>query len=201
MTYIELKNLVAFYLHRTDMSDKLDAFFELARERIGKDARLLRLQDETTLSIVEGSVAIPDDYIEVKAMATTSNVRPIQFQDVNNFDRFARATRSGRGGIAYYTIRGPFFHFAPWSGTEAEPESARLTYYKKPERLVADDDVNVISEHYPTLYLFSVLAYAHNAIQDLASEKVANDNYFIELNKANESDAFGSSGSPSMSGL
>lgn len=200
MTYIELKNLVNFYLHRTDMADKMDAFFELARERIGKDARLIRMQTEVALVIVEGSVAIPDDYIETKSLATTDGF-PIQFQDVNNFDRFARAMRGGRGGFAYYTLRGPVFYFAPPNGTESEPASARLTYYRKPAKLVADEDVNVITEHYPTLYLFSVLAYAHNAIQDVESEMIANQNYNLELNKLNDSEAFGMSGSPTMSGI
>lgn len=198
MTYTELKVLVNFYLHRTDMADKLDAFFELARHRIGKDARLILLQSEADLSIVNGVAALPDDFVETKALAIP-NGYPIQWQDVNNFDRFARAITAGP--LAYYTIRGGSYRFAPASGTEAEPAVARVTYYKKPAKLIGLDDTNVITENYPTLYLFAVLAYAHNAIQDLASEKIANINYQSEMDKANESDAFGSSGSPSMSGL
>jgi hypothetical protein len=191
MDYQELKNLVDFYLHRTDMVDKLDAFFELARERIGKDARLIRMQTEVELTVVDGSAPLPVDYLQVKAMSTGQ--WPIRFQDVNNFDRLKTATRGGNAPM--YTIRAAQFHFAPTPGT------ARLTYYAKPAKLVDPGDTNTITDYYPTLYLYAALVYAHNAIQDLASEQVANANYQSELAKANESDAFGSAGSPSMSGI
>ena len=200
MNYIELQQLVQFYLHRTDMAIRMDSFFELARERIAKDVRLVRLQDEVELSIVEGVAALPADYIEVKAMAIPAGL-PIRFQDVNNFDRFNRANRGGTGGLAYWTIRGGSFRFSPEGGTDADPVVARLTYFKRPAKLTADEDTNVVTEFYPTLYLFAVLAYAHNAIQDLGSEAVANSNYMTELNKLNESEMFGASGSPSMSGI
>ena len=180
------------------MADKLPAFFELARHRIGKDARLILMQTEVELQVVDGVAALPEDYIETKALAVP-NGYPIQFQDVNNFDRFARAVTAGP--LAYYTIRGGSFRFTPKNGTEAEPVAARLTHFRKPTPLVAAGDVNVITEHYPTLYLFAVLSYAHNAIQDFGSQKVADESYFVELNKANESDMFGSTGSPSMQGI
>lgn len=199
MNYLELKNLVSFYLHRTDMADNMDAFFELARERIGKDARLIRMQTDAVLAIVEGSAPIPDDYIETKIMSNLAG-SPMQFQDVNNFDRFARAMRGG-GELTYWTIRGGLFRFAPTTGTAEAPAFNRITYYRKPAKLVDNADENVITVNNPTLYLFAVLAYAHNAIQDLASEQVANTNYLSELNRANESDMFGASGSPSMSGI
>ena len=201
MNYGELKSLVLFYLHRTDMDDKLDGFFELARERIGKDARIIAMQASVEIPFPTNIQPLPERFIEMIGdvrVVGSGRGFPLQYADGNNFDRLGY---SSAGTSQWWTMRAGQIEIAPFAGSVDSPLQIKADYFQKPAKLTASDDVNTISENAPTLYLFAVLAFAHNAIQDFGSEQVANQNYMSELMTANESAVFGSSGSPSMFGI
>jgi hypothetical protein len=199
MDYGELQDLVLFYLHRTDMQDKMNGFFELARERIAKDARIIAMQTSVDITFDTSVQPLPEGYIEMIGDIRLNGSRkvPLQFADNNNFDRLGS---SAIGGAMWWTMRAGNIEVAPFAGSVESPSIINATYYQKPAKLTNREDTNSISDDAPTLYLFAVLAFAHNAIQDLGSEQVANQNYMGELNKANESAVFGSAGSPTMFG-
>ncbi len=180
MNYGELKNLIEFYLHRTDFAPVFPQIFEQARERIGKDARLLVMEKTAEITLTDKVGALPADFIEARHVmqAATFGKQGLQY-----LDRAAFAERSRRytGGFAAYTINGLDIECG---------KNAPITvyYYAAPAKLVADSDTNVITERYPNLYIYAVLSYCHNAVQDYESEQIADQRYMAELMAANEAD-------------
>lgn len=67
MNYGQLKTDVALYLHRGDLTAVIPSFIEKARLRIGRDLRVLELEQTATLSSPTDSVfTLPADYMELR---------------------------------------------------------------------------------------------------------------------------------------
>ena len=74
MNFKEIKDLVTFYLHRTDLEALMPQFFELARERISKDARLIAMEVDLHIDFIGSPVALPVDFLEFRSVR--ANVYP-----------------------------------------------------------------------------------------------------------------------------
>ena len=183
MNYGEMKALVAFYLHRTDLDEYMPQFFELARERISKDARLIAMETTVHYDLIQPAQTLPADYAEMQSVISNQNGRraPLRYYTKQALD----ALTSNNGGTPIgYTIIGGEIEIRPQSGTL----SIDLNYFARPETLTNDADINTVLTNWPSLYLYSVLMYAANSIQDTETELVSKNNYLEELNSANDSD-------------
>ena len=61
MNYTTLKTLVADYLHRTDLTDKLETFIALAESLLFREINIKALEVAVTGTSVAGSIALPAD--------------------------------------------------------------------------------------------------------------------------------------------
>lgn len=185
MNYGQIKALVEFYSHRPDLAEYMDSFFELARERISKDARLIAMEKIVTLEITAPpTVALPADYLEaisVSTPATGGNAR-LPYYTRKGLDIQQRRSTGAIG----YTIEGGLFD-APGAS------SLIVNYFARPAVLVELDDTNQVLTDWPSLYLQAALLYVSDAVQDTETEMVAQQNYQRELDAANESDLIGRS--------
>lgn len=67
MNYGQLKADVASYLHRADLTTVIPSFIEKARIRIGRDLRVLELEQVAGLTVpVNGAFALPPDFLELR---------------------------------------------------------------------------------------------------------------------------------------
>lgn len=202
MNYGELKSLLSYYLHRTDMEDKIPGFVELARARLSKDCRFMGMQQYVEIEFTEDSSPLPVDFLEVKSITVPiarGGYRPLQFHSNDNFGRVSGAVVSG--SPQFFTLRAGSLVISPFSGSVETPTIVNMNYFERPEKLIADEDTNAVLENYPELYLHASLIYAHKAVQDHESEQVTHQQYGIELQSAKESEIYGQSGSPTMLGV
>ncbi len=197
MDFKEIKDLVTFYLHRTDLESVMPQFFELARERISKDARLIAMEVDLHIDFIGSPVALPVDFLEFRSVRAnvTGGIRALKVATKNHLDTVQDI--SGRSP-SFYAISGGNLEIAPGQNNG----DIDLTYYARPAELVNDVDTNSVLDDWPSLYLYSVLTYANNSIQDTETEQVAQRQYQLELEAANESDdnARYSGDSPTMTG-
>ncbi len=175
MNYLEIKNLVKFYAHRDDLDDILSSFFELAREKISKDCRLLVMEFSDLPIIVDGVAPLPIDFIEARLVVL--NGRELDYKTPSQMV----STKMPN----VYTIQGTNLVFK----NAINGAALVLDYYAKPDNLVDDTDTNLILSNYPTLYLHSVLETLHNSIQDTENEVIAKQNYSSAFTSANKMDA------------
>ena len=69
-TYTELKNLVANYLNRDDLSAQIDSFIDLAEAKFNRDLRLRKMLKTVpaTPTANDDTVSLPTDYLEMKEL-------------------------------------------------------------------------------------------------------------------------------------
>ena len=181
MNYGELKSLVEFYIHRTDLTTFLDGFADLAAERIGKEGELRVMEKAISHTGSTGTEPIPVDFMSMKNIAATGTrgLNPLQYVSRAQFDLIARAVS---GSASHYTIDSGSIRITPVA------EDWNYVYYQKPEAMSDDTDQNAVLAKFPTLYLYGMLIYASNSIQDIDLEQVYIDRFNTELATANDSD-------------
>jgi len=197
MTYKEMKDLVVFWVHRTDLDTVIDQVFELASERIGKDARLIVMEKALHIDFTATPEPLPADFLAFRSLRANvaGGVRPLKVATGNQL-----AIRNNTKGNSptHYSMANNALQVGPGQ----DGASVDATYYQQPPPLVNDLDTNGVLTRWPSLYLYAAQIYIHNMAQDTESERVAQANWQIELDGANESDdnARYSGDTPTMTG-
>lgn len=197
MTYKQIKDLVIFWVHRSDLAPIIDQVFQLATERIGKDARLIVMEKALHIDFTATPEPLPADFLAFRSLRAnvTGGQRPLKIATGNQL-----AIRRNTTGASptHYSLSNNAVQVAPGQ----EGASVDATYYQQPTPLVNDADTNGVLTRWPSLYLYAAQIYIHNMAQDTESEQVAQGNYQTELDGANESDdnARYSGDTPTMTG-
>ena len=186
MDYAAIKALVTFYMHRDDLAPYMDSFFELGRQRISNDARLLCMEITTNYVMTTPYQDLPADFIEARNVVVNVNGarRPLRFYTKAALDALtSRSTTTPLG----YTINAGQIEVRPTAGDV----DLDLTYYARPSVLVNDTDTNDVLTNFPSLYLYIVMMFASNSVHDTETEDVSATNYDTELARANDSEQSG----------
>jgi hypothetical protein len=157
-TYTELKNTIADYLARSDLTTQIPDFVRLAEARLARDLRLRQMLKVATATTTadDSTVSLPADFLAMKDLHLDTNpVRVLQFQNTSNFFRNARTT--DKGVPTMYTLLGSEFQFAPYPDAEY---TLRMVYYYKPEILSDSNASNLFLANCPDLLLYGALAEA-----------------------------------------
>jgi len=157
-TYTELKNTIADYLARSDLTTQIPDFVRLAESRLARDLRLRQMLKVATATTTadDSTVSLPADFLAMKDLHLDTNpVRVLQFQNTSNFFRNARTT--DKGVPTMYTLLGSEFQFAPYPDAEY---TLRMVYYYKPEILSDSNASNLFLANCPDLLLYGALAEA-----------------------------------------
>lgn len=152
--FAQLKNTMAEYLHRTDLTSMLPDFITLAEAKLNRRLRLIA-QESTDTGSVAASVALPDDFAELISLKVTvgANTYPVSYLPTGK-------TRGEDGGTYYYTTTGTNLEFEP----VASGATYKLTYYAKFSAL--EDGVNWLITNAPDVYLYASLLEATPYLMD-----------------------------------
>ena len=195
-TYSNLKLEIADWLNRSDLSDQIDTFIDLAEARMNREIRVRDMLTRTTLSISSQYTDLPSDFLAMRNInLDTSPLTVPQFVTPEYMDRIRRnkysySSTSVTGTPIWYTIKGNEMEVVP------NPDSAKtanITYYAKIPALTVTADTNWVLTNHPELYLTGSLVAAsayliednriplwENGYQKAAEElKRASDNYEI----------------------
>lgn len=183
MTNAELQSLVASYMHRTDLTDDIPGFIELARARINRDMRVRENIIEAKETPTINPRPLPDDFLEMRDIYTLPSSRRVTLTLVG------RKQLNGAQTALDATQR-PIFYSIDGTQIETQPGGISLEftllYYAAVDELVADDDTNALMSVYPMTWLYASLIEGHTFTQDLVLVQDALTNYTSELARANE---------------
>lgn len=198
-TFAELKQLVADYSHRSDLTTNIATFIALAENRIATDARALLMT--TTGTIVEadrvsgGVYKLPADFLSIRSLEGSTSGGPYALQAVGRNEIIGFA-RSASGTASVYSIRGVEIELQPAPGPGIE---FTILYYARFSDLANDLDTNVLLDAQLELYLYGALAELHRFAQEYDEAGVADQVYVAAVNALNNQDErtrFGQNPSP-----
>lgn len=183
MNFGELKTQVANYMHRTDLTDFIVDFVELARTRINRDLRVREMLIEKQVTPTVNPFPVEDDFLEM---------RDLHHQRGNFRQTVALTGRAGvnkykNNNIAqanprFYSIDGLLIETAP-GGIDVEFTEI---YYAQEAEFVDDADTRKTLDRFPTIWLYASLIEGHSFTQDLDLMNDAIEKYTSELGIANQ---------------
>ena len=191
MTYGELKQLVADYMHRSDLTDEIPEFIELARTRINRDMRVRENIITATLTPSVNPFDAPADFMEMRDIYHFRNGNRVHLQLV------------GREQLDFYdnaAIQAVHPRFFSIDGLQLETQPGgidvvfTLLYYAAVPQLVDDADTNLLLDVYPMTWLYGSLIEGHSFTQDLTLEETSLGKYTSEIDRANDMAAEAESG-------
>lgn len=157
-TYSGLKSAIASYLARTDLTNEIPVFIQLAENRLRRDLRIRPMLKVATTETIAGdaTVQIPNDFLQMRDLHINNNpITVLQYESPSNF---YRNTFSLIGGLPkQYTLLSDQFQLAPI------PDSVmtlQMLYYAAPPYLSDLNSSNVFLNSCPDLLLYASLAEA-----------------------------------------
>lgn len=209
-TFLELKDAVADYLNRTDLSSQIHIFAGLTEKRI---FRKLRTQANEVMAILRPSVTtlvdpttgldvpvqippnmpmiIPKDMLEMRTFFCDG--APLEVVSPEEMQRWRLGSRRV-GRPTHYARIGGYFQFYPIPSTEPVfPEDSpdgiytyQMNYYNDQSGLDADEDSSEVLITMNELYLYGTLAEAYRFIKSPQDAEYWDQEFEKALFEANE---------------
>lgn len=162
-TYSELKTAVANFLARTDLTDQIPDFIQLAEARMSREleTRSQEKRATATLTADDEYVALPTDLREVREVKlNTSPNTVLEYRSPTALD----SQFTGAGGKPQaYSIVGNEIKFRPIPDSAY---TAEIVYIGSLEALSDSNATNTILSRHPDAYLSGALAEAYVYLMD-----------------------------------
>jgi len=163
-SYSQLKNAVADWLARSDLTSFIPEFVTLFEARANRVLRVRRMEALATLAATDGTASLPDDFLALRRLTWLGDTgRELEYVHPSYLKM--RYPDSAQGTPSHYTIEGDLITVKPVDETDLE-----LSYYAKMTALT-DASSNWLFNKHPDAYLFGSLAEAHGFNVDLAQLK------------------------------
>lgn len=187
-TYSDLKDAVANYLARTDLTNQIPDFIGLAERRMRREVRIRQMLVSADLTATSGNnkVTLPSDFLEARDFVVVGNpTQPLNYLSPSALSRNAVSSTSGKP--TEYTILASQFQLSP------APDFAytlNLLYYSAPAFLSDSNTTNVFLVNVPDMLLYGSLLEAEPYIMNdarLQTWIAMYERASVSVNKSNES--------------
>ena len=172
-TKSELKTAVANWLNRSDLTDRLDEFIELAEASLNRNLRTRQMLVRTTTSASAQYIALPTDFLEMQNIEITSTDPPkrLIYATSGRSDDIRTQGNNQIGTPVYYTLEGEAIQLNPTPDTSY---TLQINYFKKIPALstLADSSYNWLLSTHPDIYLYSILMQASPYLMDPESAQI-----------------------------
>ena len=145
MNYNDLKNAIANYTHRDDLTDKLPTFIQLAEAHIFRELSLNEIEISVTSTTSGSTITLPADFGQVSRLTITYQGREMTIDSAINPDVSTTA-----GFPASYTLENNVLRLFP---APADAYSYTLFYIPSITGLSDANTTNWLSINAPDLYL------------------------------------------------
>lgn len=152
--YASLQTAVAGWLGRTDLTTRITDCISLFEAFANRALRVRQMELTTTLTPVNGSVALPSDYLAWRRLTWTGATRR-ELEFVHPSYLQAAFPTTPQDIPRYFTIEGANIEIRPFNATALE-----FDYYQKIPALSASTTTNWLLTAHPDLYLFGTLTEA-----------------------------------------
>jgi len=157
-SYSALKDTVASYLARSDLTDQIPTFIQFAEYRLRRELRIRQMLKSVTTATVasDSTVELPSDFLEVRDFFVVGNpAQALSYASPSAFTRSTRNTESGKP--LSYTILANEFQLAPIPDTAY---TVKLLYYSAPTLLSDSNSSNAFLANTPDLLVYASLIEA-----------------------------------------
>ena len=164
--YDSLRQAVADWLARADLTATIPTFIQLAEQRISRDLKVSQMLTTTTGTASSGLVTLPTDFLSPVRVSVSIGGYDVALEPLPS----DKAVNDRLGGVAYgYALEGNSIRIVGGSGSDAYT----LTYYAKVPSLGSSvGGVNWLIEAAPDLYLYATLMESAPYLQDDARVQV-----------------------------
>lgn len=163
MNYTELKQKVADWMHRTDLTPQMDIFTELTETDINSTLRVSEMETRLPITFTDAFTDLPADFLATRALQVDADQRrPIKFYTPDQLDKLFQSLPGGTARGA--AIHGGQIELRPAPSTES-PLDAEWSYYKRVPSLVSNANTDILT-NYPLIYLAGMLFNANKYTQD-----------------------------------
>jgi hypothetical protein len=156
--YAGLKAAVAKYLARSDLTEEIPVFIQLAENRLRRELRLRQMLkvSTTTTTPNDSTVELPPDFLMMRDLHLNANpIAVLRYDAPNVFYRNTFSTISGKP--VSYTLLAQEFQLAPIPDTNY---TMQMLYYAAPPYMSSTVPSNVFLANCPDLLLYGSLAEA-----------------------------------------
>lgn len=166
----ELKTAAANWLNRSDLTDRLDEFIELAEASLNRNLRTRDMLVRTTTTASAQYIGLPADFLEMQNIELTSTSPPkrLIYATSDRSDDIRWQKDNTTGVPIYYTIEGDAIQLMP---TPDADYTLQINYYKTLPAM-SDSGDNWLLVSHPDIYLYSVLMQASPYLMDSEATQV-----------------------------
>lgn len=163
-SYEDLKDEVAAWLLRDDLTDVIPTFIDNAESALRRDKRVRHLRS-TTLTVDAEEETLPDDFVELESIyiATSPNFGELETVAPGQLADFSR--RFGVNGIPLaVAVLDNSLRFAPFPDDESF--TFEMTYWESIPTLSANLQSNWLLADSPDIYLYASLVESAPYLRD-----------------------------------
>jgi hypothetical protein len=158
--YTDLQSEVASWLARSDLTNNIPTFIQLAEKQMSRRLRV-KNQETTATGTAATTIALPSDYVEMIALTLTASGDE---RALRQRDRFSgTAINNSSADVYYYTIEGGNIVITP---EPAGTETYTLQYFASVPALSGASPTNWLITAHPDLYLYGVLIQSAPFLKD-----------------------------------
>ncbi len=162
-TYHSLQQDIARWLARTDLSNEIKRFIQMAEADICDKVRI-RGMVRTVLYDADGAPqALPTGFLGARRLTSESCPQGLTFKSPRQF--FAQRDTEQAGNPSVYTIEGETLYFAP-AGSSESPTQVTMAYLGPFEGLADPQDSNSLLDKHYNVYLYAALKHGFSFLRD-----------------------------------
>ena len=157
-TYSELKSAIANWLDRSDLTDRIPEFIQLAEARHRRDFKIRRMETRVTASTIADTeyYSLPDNFVAMRNIQLNTDPKtPLEYLTPEQMDRTKGG--SSKGKPKAYSIIGNNFQLRPIPDGVYEIE---MLYFKYFTALSDSNTTNDMLTFHPDAYLYGSLVEA-----------------------------------------
>ena len=155
-TFTELKDAIADWLDRSDLTDRIPDFITLAEARLNRDLRIRPMEVRSSMETTAGQryFNLPGGYLQMRNMQINSNpITPLEYITPEMLDRLYGSDTTGKPKA--YTLIGDEIQLAPIPDSDYTVEMA---FYEKFTAL-GDGTSGTVTSNWLTTNAPDVLLY------------------------------------------
>lgn len=182
MDYSKLKEVIADWSNRADLTEQIPVFIEMTEARLKRDLRdKVRMNQRAEAMVYGEYFPLPCDWCEtIKVIADDSVLRLADSFNIERVELYS--------GPKYYRHSGDQLQLLPATDvSESDPIRFEMEYLAFPEALSEENPSNWVLETYPDLYIYGALMQVAPFLQDDARLPIWSQAYGEAVSAANVS--------------
>lgn len=168
-TFTELKDEVAAWSHRSDLTARIPNFIVLCESDMQVRCKLVEFEGIATVAIVDGVGTLPTGFTGMRSIYWDGDMdRSLRYLSPAKFE----SKRNESGLASWYTLSGTSIYTSP-----AGDGDVVMRYKARFVPLSDTDTTNVLLTNYPDAYLQGSLVQLHTFTKNSKARQEANELY------------------------